>query len=172
MNKLDQRGVIGHIEILVIALVIAVGGFGIWRVTSSNEEPVANQQSASTIETTSPADVNFELAKKAQLIDLDRDGTPLCVGDNTTNCESKELDNDFDNDGLSDQVDTDDDNDGIEDSQDTDKDNDGIEDADESDFDNDGIDDSEDPDDDNDGIKDSEDSDDNNDGIEDSEANN
>ncbi len=159
MKKLDQRGVIGHIEILVIVVVVAVAGFAVWRITSSKDEPLTNQQTTGSADIVNPADTKFELAQKAQLIDLDRDGIPLCIGENTTDCESKELDNDFDNDGLNDQVDTDDDNDGIPDTEDTDKDNDGIEDVDENDYDNDGIEDSQDPDDDNDGIKDTEDSD-------------
>jgi len=159
MKMLDQRGVIGHIEIIVIALVVVVAGFAVWRITTSGDEPLTNQQTVTPTDTLSPADLKFQQAQKAQLIDLDRDGIPLCTAEITTACESKELDSDFDNDGLSDQVDTDDDNDGIPDTEDTDKDNDGIEDVDENDYDNDGIEDSQDPDKDNNGVRDSEEKD-------------
>ncbi len=154
-SNLNQAGVIGHVElILVVVLVVAIGVV-YWKVNSNDDQPLANQQSTQTQELVAQAELKTQLAQTAQLIDIDGDGTPQCVNGISTDCETADQDNDFDNDGMSDDVDTDDDNDGILDEQDTDKDNDGVEDADETDSDGDGIDDASDPDDNNDGVKDS-----------------
>lgn len=43
----NQKGAIGHIEIIVIVLVVALGGFAAWRVVDANN---SNQASIDTIE--------------------------------------------------------------------------------------------------------------------------
>lgn len=44
---INQKGAIGHIEIFIIVLVVAVGGFAVWRVIDANN---SNQASIDTTE--------------------------------------------------------------------------------------------------------------------------
>ncbi len=154
----DNRGVVGLVEIGLIAVTVGIVGFTMWKITSTETTPSANQNGSSTTAASvvAPTVANQQLAQTAQLIDVDKDGIPLCTDVVTTGCETKALDSDFDNDGTPDATDPDIDNDGIVNEQDTDNDNDGVKDSDEVDSDNDGIKDSEDVDKNNDGVKDSE----------------
>lgn len=115
--KNNQSG-FAPIFILLVAVVVSVLGFAVWRVADkNNEKPLNNQQDVSQSSQLSPEDATIlEKAKQLKKIDFDLDGT----------INSQDIDDD--NDGISDEQDKDDDNDGQDDEVDTDDDNDGTDD--------------------------------------------